>query len=233
MDSNVALGQRIVYWSATLQSFQDGIVIWMSPRQDLFAVQTGACTEFLTRSQLAYNPFTPASQVEFDALPSADPQNRPDRERYLRVLSSAYPDYNVVSLTVLEGVRTSCYTGQRWRVFCQIAILRQQQKRLLLDVEGDHVWYGGVVVADLRAFVGKSWSPHVAVPHQWDAMDIPEQQMAKLVSEGLAALADLKVIAYPPAICVETGDAGNRVTRRAAPRQASSPASQVIFSSLE
>jgi hypothetical protein len=216
-----------------MESFQDGIVIWRSPRRDLFAVQAGACTEFLTRSQLTYNPCTPASQIEFDVLPSADPQNRPDRERYLRVLSSAYPDYDVVCLTVLEGVRTSCYTGQRWRVFCQTALLRHQQKGLLLDVEGDHVWYGGVAVADLSVFVGKSWSPHVAVPHQWDALDIPEQQMAKMVSEGLAALADLKVIAYPPAICIETGDAGNRVIRRAVSRQASSPASQVVFSSLE
>lgn len=232
MDNNVSVGQQIVYWSATMECFQEGLVIWRSPRRDLFAVQTGACTEFLTRSQLAYNPCTPASQVEFDALPSADPQNRPDRERYLRVLSSAYPDYEVVSLTVLEGVRTSCYTGQRWRVFCQTAVLRQE-KRVLLDVEGDHVWYGGGVVTDLNAFVGKSWSPHVAVPHQWDALDIPEQQVAKMVSEGLAALADLKVIAYPPAIRVATGDAGNQVGRRSASQPASSPASQVVFFSLE
>ena len=146
-------------------------------------------------------------------LPSADPQNRPNQERYLRVLASAYPDHSVCSITLLEGVRTSCRTGARWRVFCQAAVLNHQNTGLLLDVEGDHIWYGGVTVEDLRALANKSWSPHVGVPNQWDALDIPQQEMEKIVGDALDALAHHRVITYPLPISVEQ----EGVTRRVRP----------------
>jgi hypothetical protein len=206
--NNVGLQQRIVYWSRTIGTFQRGTIVWISPRRDLIAVQTGVETEFLNRTQLTYNPCAPAVDDDFERLPAADPQNRPDPERYLRVLASAYPDYSVCSLTVLEGVRTSCRTGKRWRIFCQAALLNHSHKDLLLDIEGDHVWYGGVTVKDLSALADKSWSPYVGVPNHWDALDIPQQEMVKIISEGLAALAHNTVVPYPRAIAVESGVTG-------------------------
>ena len=206
--NNVNLQQRIVYWSPTMRTFQEGTIVWISPRRDLIAVQSGVETEFLKRAQLTYNPGAPAADHEFHRLPAADPQNRPDQERYLRVLASAYPDYHVYSLTVLEGVRTSCRTGTRWRVFCQAAVLKHPHKGLLLDVEGDHVWYGGVTVVDLSALADKPWSASVAIPNQGDALDIPQQEMRKIVSDGLAALAHDTVVPYPPALSVESGVTG-------------------------
>jgi hypothetical protein len=202
--STIRLQQRTVYWSPTMQTFQEGTITWISRRQDLFAVHAGGQTEFLTAAQLLHNPCTPAGNAEFQQLSPADPQNRPDQERYLRVLASAYPDHSVCSLTVLEGIRTSCRTGARWRVFCQAAVLVNPLHSLLIDVEGDHVWYGGVTVADLRAVADKPWSPHVGIPNQWDALDIPQQEMAKIASDGLTALAHQTVIPYPSAVFIET-----------------------------
>lgn len=215
--SNVGLQQRIVYWSPTTGLCQNGIVVWVSPRRDLIAVQSGVETEFLNQVQLAYNPCAPANQEEFHRLPAADPQHLPDPERYLRVLASAYPHYHVCSLTVLEGVRTSCRTGVRWRVFCQAAVLHHQQKGLLLDVEGDNVWYGGVAITHLSALADKPWSPYVGIPNQWDALDIPRQEMEKIVGDGMSALAHHTVIPYPPAISVEIGGIAGRVGRVASP----------------
>jgi hypothetical protein len=205
MDMNhINLQQHIAYWSPTMETFQHGIVVWVSRRQDLFAVQGGGHIEFLSAAQLLHNPCAPAGEDEFQQLPAADPQNRPDQERYLRVLASAYPNYSVCAITMLEGIRTSCRTGARWRVFCQAAVLVHQQKGLLLDVEGDNVWYGGVTVADLSALATKPWSPYVGVPNQWDALDIPPGEMSKISRDGLAGLAHNTVIPYPPPIDVET-----------------------------
>lgn len=231
--NNIRLQQKIVYWSLTMETFQEGTIVWISPRQNLIAVQSGAHTDFLTAAQLAYNPCAPAGHHEFDRLPSADPQNRPDRERYLRVLASAYPDYYVCSITVLEGVRTSCRTGARWRVFCQAAVLNHQHKGLLLDVEGDNVWYGGVTVADFSALADKPWSPYVGIPNQWDALDIPQQEMAKIVGEGLAALAQNTVIPYPSAISVQTGGVIDRVGRLASSQHDTPSPGQDFLSPLE
>jgi hypothetical protein len=89
--NNLCLQQRIVYWSPTMETFQQGTIVWISPRRDLIAVQSGVETEFLNRAQLTYDPCAPAADHEFHRLPAADPQNRPDQERYLRVLASAYP----------------------------------------------------------------------------------------------------------------------------------------------
>jgi hypothetical protein len=215
--NNVGLQQRIVYWSPTIGTFQHGTIVWMSPRRDLIAVQFGHQTEFLNTAQLAYNPCAPATHEDFHRLSAADPQHRPDQERYLRVLASAYPDYCVCSLTVLEGVRTSCRTGTRWRVFCQAAVLHHQQKGVLLDVEGDNVWYGAVSVADLRTLAEKSWSPYVGIPNQWDALDIPHHEMARIVSDAVDALTQHTVIPYPPAISVETQGVTHSVRPIASP----------------
>ncbi|WP_447985581.1 hypothetical protein [Nitrospira sp. Nam74] len=208
---SIGLKQRIEYWSPTTRTVQRGTVVWISPRRDLIAVQSGVETEFLKRAQLTYKPCAPASDEDFHRIPAADPQHRPDRERYLRVLASAYPDYCVCSLTALEGVRTSCRTGTRWRVFCQAAVLHHPHKGLLLDVEGDHVWYGAVMVMDLATLAGKPWSPYVGVPNQWDALDIPQQEMARIVSDAVDALTHHTVIPYPPAIVVETNGITGRV----------------------
>jgi hypothetical protein len=215
--SHIRLQQRVVYWSPTMETFQQGTIAWISPRQDLFALQAGSQTEFLTAAQLIYNPCAPAGDDEFQRLPAADPQHRPDQERYLRVLASAYPDHSVCSITVLEGIRTSCRTAARWRVFCQAAVLIHPHNELLLDVEGDHLWYGGVTVADLSALADKPWSPYVGVPNQWDALDVPQHELAKIVSDALDALAHHLVIPYPPAISVETGSVSR--VRRVAPSQ--------------
>ena len=140
MDMNkIRLLQRIIYWSPATGSFQRGTIVWISPRRNLIAVQSGLETEFLDEGQVTCNPCAPATDEDFHGIPAADPQYRPDRERYLRVLASAYSDYCVCSLTVFEGVRTSCRTGTRWRVFCQAAVLHHQHKGLLLDVEEDNV----------------------------------------------------------------------------------------------
>lgn len=204
--SHLRLEQRITYWSPTMKAFQQGTIAWISRRQDLFALHAGGQTEFLTAAQLVHNPCAAAEDHEFHSLPAADAQHRPDQERYLRVLASAYPDHCVCSITVLEGIRTSCRTGTKWRVFCQAAVLNHQQTGLLLDVEGDHVWYGGVAVVDLSALADKSWSPYIGVPNQWDALDIPQQEMAKIARDGLTALAEKTVIPYPSAISVKTGN---------------------------
>ncbi|WP_447986383.1 hypothetical protein [Nitrospira sp. Nam74] len=209
--NNIRLLQRIEYWSLTTRTVQRGTVVWISPRRDLIAVQSGIQTEFLNRAELAYNPCAPATDEDFHRIPAADPQHRPDRQRYLRVLASAYPDYCVSSLTVLEGVRTSCRTGTRWRVFCQAAVLHHPHKGLLLDVEGDNVWYGAVTVGDLTTLAAKPWSPYVGVPNQWDALDIPQQEMARIVSDATDALTHHTVIPYPPAIVVETNGIPGRV----------------------
>lgn len=213
--SQIRLQQRMVYWSPMMEGFQEGTVAWISRRQDLFAITAGGQTEFLTAAQLAYNPCAPAGDNEFEQLPAADPQTRPDQERYLRVLASAYPDHSVCSITVLEAVRTCCRTGARWRVFCQAAVLNHRHQGLLLDVEGDHVWYGGVTVADLTVLEDKPWSPYIGVPNQWDALDIPQQEMAKIVSEARDALHHHTIIPYPAPIPVET--AHGRLVRRIMP----------------
>jgi len=127
--------QKLYYWSPSSEAFQHGTIVWMSPRQNLVAVQNGAHTDFLTPAELAYDPCAAADDHDFKDLPAADPQTRPDQERYLRVLASAYPDYAVCSVTVFEGVRTSCRTGIRSRVFCQAAVLRHPQHLLILDIE--------------------------------------------------------------------------------------------------
>ena len=215
--NHIVLQQQIVYWSPTMETFQRGTVVWVSRRKDLYAIQAGGQTEFLTAAQLVHNPCAPAGDEEFQRLPAADPQNRPDQERYLRVLASAYPDYSVCSITMLEGIRTSCRTGARWRVFCQAAVLVHPQKGVLLDVEGDNVWYGGVMVADLSALANKAWSPYVGVPNQWDALDIPQGEMSKIARDGVAALTHNAVIPFPPPIAVETSTVSR--TRPVVPSQ--------------
>ena len=139
--SHIRLQQRVMYWSPTMETFQQGTIAWISPRQDLFAVQAGSQTEFLTATQLMYNPCAPAGDDEFQRLPAADPQHRPDQERYLRVLASAYPDHSVCSITVLEGIRTSCRTAARWRVFCQAAVLINSHNGLLKECSTGQVRY--------------------------------------------------------------------------------------------
>jgi hypothetical protein len=104
---------------------------------------------------------------------------------------------------------------------------------LLLDVEGDNVWYGGVAVGNLNALADKPWSPHVGVPNQWDALDIPQQEMAKIVSDGLAALAQNTVIPYPSAISVQAGGVTGRVRRVGSSQDGSLSAGQDFLSPLE
>lgn len=200
-----------------MATYQQGTIVWISRRQDLFAIQGGGHTEFLTAAQLVFNPCAPQTMMSSIRLPPADPQNRADQERYLRVLASAYPDHCVCSITVLEGIRTSCRTGSRWRVFCQAAVLSHPHRGLLLDVEGDHVWYGGVTLADLSTLADMSWSPFVGVPNKWDVFDIPQQELAKIVSDALDAFAHQRVIPYPPAISVETRGVTSRIRPLAAP----------------
>jgi hypothetical protein len=60
-------------------------------------------------------------------------------------------------------------------------------------------------VGDLRALAEKPWSPYVGVPNQWDALDIPQQELTKIVNDALDALAHHRVIPYPPAMSVDTG----------------------------
>jgi|GEM_PF-2006623 len=223
--------QKLYYWSPSSEAFQHGTIVWMSPRQNLVAVQNGAHTDFLTPAELAYDPRAAADDHDFKDLPAADPQTRPDQERYLRVLASAYPDYAVCSITVFEGVRTSCRTGIRSRVFCQAAVLRHPQHLLILDIEGDNVWFGGVAVADLKTFADKPWSPYVGVPNQWDAFDIPQHEMATIVKNGLTALTNHVVISYPPAVVSVNLPAHMRAL--AASRRRSPSLRQFLYESSE
>src|SRR5918994_2499014 len=98
----------LVFWSPATQAFEKGKILWISPRKNFLALQVGVQTEFLTPEQLAYNPFAEPLDEEISALPPSDPQDKPDRDRYLYVLGSAYPGSHIRSITVVEAVRTCC-----------------------------------------------------------------------------------------------------------------------------
>ena len=93
--------------------------------------------------------------------------------------------------------------------------------------------YGGVTVADLSALADKPWSPYAGIPNQWDAADIPQQVMAKIVGEGLAALAQNMVIPYTSAISVQTGGITDRVGRVASSQHDTPSLGQDFLSPLE
>lgn len=93
--------------------------------------------------------------------------------------------------------------------------------------------YGGVTVADLSALADKPWSPYARIPNQWDAADIPQQVMAKIVGEGLAALAQNMAIPYLSAISLQTGGVTDRVGRVASSQHDSPSPSQDFLSRLD
>jgi hypothetical protein len=68
MDMNkIRLLQRIVYWSPATGNFQRGTIVWISPRRNLIAVQSGLETEFLNEGQVTCNPCAPARMKTFMA----------------------------------------------------------------------------------------------------------------------------------------------------------------------
>jgi hypothetical protein len=96
-------------------------------------------------------------------------------------------------------------------------------------VEGDNVWYGAVSVVDLQALADKPWSLYVGIPYQWDAVDIPQQEMARIVSDADDALTHHTVIPHAPAILVETEGATRRVCSLASHHDSPSPDQSFIL----
>lgn len=194
----LAKHQQVSFWSPGRQSFQRGTVIWVSPRNNLVALQVGHEVEFVNEEQVGLHP-TAATEEDFRNLPPADPQDRLEQERYLRILSSAYPNCRVRSLTLFEGIRTSCRTGAPWRVFCQAAVLESEPERFLLDVESGAAWYGAVPVtlSQIQELATRPWSPQTGVPNEWDALDVIQSEMAKIAADLEAALAVDRIIAFP------------------------------------
>lgn len=192
----------VVFWSPVMQAFQKGKILWMSPRKNLLALQVGAQTEFLTPEQLAYNPFADPLDEEISALPPADPQDKPDRDRYLHMLCSAYPGSQIRTITVVEAVRTCCRTARRRRVFCHAAVLQQERNVVLLDVDAGSIAQARLSLdADsLDAITHKAWSPCPGIPNQCDALYIPACEMAKVGEDATRAFATERVIASPEAV---------------------------------
>ncbi|MDQ6734771.1 MAG: hypothetical protein M3Z35_11790 [Nitrospirota bacterium] len=195
----LAKHQKILFWSPGRQSFQRGTVIWVSPHHNLVALQVGHEVEFVSEEDLAIHPRKAPTEDDFRNLPPADPQDRLEQERYLHILSSAYPHCRVRSLTLFEGIRSSCQTGVRWRVFCQAAVLESEPERFLLDVESGAAWYGAVPItlSQIQELATRPWSPQTGVPNEWDALDIIQSEMAKIAADLEGALAVDRIIAFP------------------------------------
>jgi hypothetical protein len=196
------LHRGLIFWSPSMQAFQKGKILWISPRKNLVALQVGIHTEFLTPEQLAYNPFAEPMDEEIRGLPPADPQDKPDRDRYLYMLGSAYPGSHVQSITVVEAVRTCCRTARRRRVFCHAAVLQQEKSTVLLDVDAGSIAQARVALDmdSLDAIAQKAWSPCQGIPNQCDALYIPASEMTKIGEEAKRALASGRTIASPEAI---------------------------------
>ncbi len=202
MSEPLAKHQKVSFWSPGRQSFQRGTVIWVSPRNNLVALQVGHEVEFVSQEHLALHPRKAATVEDFHNLSPADPQDRLEPERYLRILSSAYPSCRVRSLTLFEGIRTSCRTQAQCRVFCQAAVLESEPEHFLLDVESGATWYGAVPVSlsQLQELATRPWSPQVGMPNEWDAIDVVQSEMARIAADAETALVGDRTIAFPPPI---------------------------------
>jgi hypothetical protein len=200
IDIDLHLG--LVFWSPSMQAFQKGKVLWISPRKNLVAVQVGIQTEFLTPEQLAYNPFAEPIDEEISGLPPADPQDKPDRDRYLHMLGSAYPGSHIRSITIVEAIRTCCRTARRRRVFCQTAILQQEESTVMLDVDAGSIAQARLALDpdSLDTIAQKAWSPCQGIPDQCDALYIPASEMTKIGEDAKRALASGRTIACPEAV---------------------------------
>jgi hypothetical protein len=191
----------LVFWSPTLQTFQRGKIVWISPRRNLLALQVGVQTEFLTPEQLAYNPFAEPEDEEIKSLPTADPQDKPDRDRYLYMLGTAYPGDHIRSVTIIEAVRTCCRTARRRRVFCHAAVLQQECGVLLLDVDAGSIAQARLALDmdSLDAIAHRAWSPCQGIPNQCDALYIQAAEMTKIGDDAKRALASGRSIGCPEA----------------------------------
>ncbi|WP_447979839.1 hypothetical protein [Candidatus Nitrospira bockiana] len=103
-------------------------------------------------------------------------------------------------MTLLKAVRTSSRSGQRWRVFCQAAVLEDGTGGLILDMESGPVWHRGVALTAQELEV---WPPapgphRIGIPSEWDAIDIPQREMARIIQDVQSALAARRSIAVPP-----------------------------------
>lgn len=191
----------LVFWSPTLQAFQKGKIVWISPRRNLVALQVGVQTEFLTPEQLAYNPFAEPEDEEIKSLPSADPQDKPDRDRYLYMLGAAHPGDHIRSITIVEAVRTCCRTARRRRVFCHAAVLQQEHGVFLLDVDAGSIAQArfALNMESLDAIAHRAWSPCQGIPNQCDALYIQASEMAKIRDDAKRAVASGRSIGCPEA----------------------------------